>query len=366
VRSWLVIAALAVGGPAAAETPVEQASSGVVEIGGRKVQLELGTRTVRDVDHLIRAARVKHPADASARLAYLMEHFRGAPFAYESRSPMPPKGTLRMRLDKFGCTSFTITLLAMASAQDFAGFADNLRRIRYWKSDERGVDSDPTTGNILDFAWEVYVDSAVGQGFADDVTREVAGETPLTAFSTKFTRRARSPHFDPEQRLVVARVHDGETVTAQMLTTEAFRKMDRRRIRTGDVLLFTHIDPKKPVGDGLLVGHTGVAVVQDGEVYMMHATPNYLWRPDARLGQKPLATGIYYAGDLRREQLGVGMATAWVSDAEGRRAVVPSWAVVHGYDPVKLRPVHDYMAGGPFSGVMVLRPRDPVRAATRH
>jgi hypothetical protein len=331
-----VVVVLLVASIAAAETP--------------SLELELGSRSASDVDRMIRIARA-HRSDANSRVAFLAEQFRDTPFEFESRSPVPPPGTLRVRLDRFGCTGFVIAMLALATAHDFTEFTDNLRRIRYWGP---GVDSDPATGNILDFAYEVFVDSAVGQGFATDVTQDVADGAELTAFSARFSRRHRKTHYDPEERLVVARVHPEEVVTARMLSLQALRTIDRSHIRTGDLLLFTRIDPHAVASDELLIGHVAIAVNIDGEVFMMHATRDYAWRPDGDSAEG--GTGIHY-GDARREQLGVSMATHWTSDPAGRQ--YRGDGMLHGYDPDHLRPMHHYMGGAGFTGVMVLRPRDP-------
>jgi len=330
-------------------------SAGVVRLGALTLQLELGRWTVGELDRLIRAARATN-ADPGERIAYLVERFRGTPFEYESLSPPPPAGTLRVRLDRFGCTGFVIAMLALGGARDFEEFAGNLARIRYWRAAPGALDSDPATGNILDFAWEVFVDSAVGQGFATNVTAEIARGTPLTRFAARFTARRRGLSYDPDERLVVSRVHPGRVVIAQMLAQPDFARLDRSRIRTGDVLLFSRVDPRLPPGEELLIGHAAIAINIGGEIYMVHATRDYVWRPTAGRDSPPIATGIYY-GDPRREQLGVAPATAWTPDRRGQE-LRRDGVVYHGYDRSQLRPVHDYMLGAHFHGVMVLRPTD--------
>ena len=328
-------------------------SAGVVRLGELTLQLELGRWTVGELDRLLRTARTQHP-DPAQRLAFLARSFHGTPFEYESWSPPPPAGTLRMRLDRFGCTGFVIAMLAMNGARDFEELARNLARIRYWRAAPGHLDSDPTTGNILDFAWEIFVDSAAGQGFAADVTAEVAPGTALTPFRARFTARRRGLQYDPEERVVTPRIHRDRVVTARMLSQQDFARIDRARIRTGDVLLFSRVDPAGPIGDELLVGHAAIAVHVRGEIYMMHATRDYVWRPNAGRTSAPIAAGVYY-GDRRREQLGVAMATTWVPGQQVRVDGV----TYHGYDRARLRPVHDYMAGAGFHGLIVLRPSNP-------
>lgn len=325
---------------------------------GPRLQLELGRWTVAGVDRLLAEAHERHAADANARLAFVMERFLATPFGYESQLDLPPKGTMRVRLESFGCTGFVITMLAMSSARSFAEFTENLRRIRYLDSDRRGVDSDPATGNILDFAYDIFLDSAVGQGFARDITADIAGgDGALTTFRARFTARRRTVEYDVHRRLIVPKLHRDQVVAARMITTAAFaRRVDRSRIRTGDILLFSRVDPRKPVGETLLIGHMGIAVKRGGEIYLIHATRDYVWRPDATRGSKPIRTGRYYLDDPRREQLGVGPATKWVDDPAGKMVMIRGRAY-HGYSPTELRPVHDYMAGAHFRGVMILRPR---------
>jgi hypothetical protein len=340
-------------------------STGTARLGALTLQLELGRWTVEALDRLIRDARAGH-ADPNERVAFLADHFRGTPFEYESLSPPPPAGTLRVRFDRFGCTGFVIAMLALNGARDFEELAGNLARIRYWRSAPgapAALDSDPASGNILDFAWEVFIDSAVGQGFATDVTAEVAHGAPLTPFRSRFTARRRAARHDPDERVVIPRVHPDRIVTAKMLAQPDLARMDRSRIRSGDVLLFTHVDPARPVGDELLIGHVAIALNVDGEIYMVHATRDYVWRPTAGRDSPPIATGIYY-GDPRREQLGVALATAWTTDRRGQE-LRTGGDVYHGYDRGRLRPVHDYMAGAGFRGVMVLRPTNRPRPEPR-
>jgi hypothetical protein len=332
-------------------------SAGTVPFGDIQLQLELGTWTVEDINVLLAEAHERF-AEPGARIAYLMEQFVGTPFEFESQLAIPPAGTLRIRLASFGCTAFVIYMLAMTSARTFEDFADNVRQLRYLDSETRGVDSDPTTGNIFDFAYDIFVDAAARHGLARDVTAEVAGDAGLTTFSARFTARRRTPRYDREQRLIVPRLHNNEVVDAGMITLESFTDMDRSRIQTGDILLFSKIDPTKEVGDGLLVAHMGIAMNVDGEIYMMHATRDYVWRPTATADAPPTATGIYYGDDRRREQLGVTAATLWVADPEGQMIKIDG-EPFHGYSPDELRPVHDYLLGAKFRGVMVMRPIGP-------
>ena len=41
-----------------------------------------------------------------------------------------------------------------------------------------------------------------------------------------------------------------------------------------------------------MFGHAAVALNQGGEIYMVHATRDYLWRPEAKAGDKPQAAAL--------------------------------------------------------------------------
>src|SRR5262249_2183318 len=100
--------------------------------------------------------------------------------------------------------------------------------------------------------------------------------------------------------------------------------------------------------------HMSVALNQGGEIYMVHASRDYLWRPTAKAGDPPLAAGVYYQ-DARREQLGVSLATYGVKDKRGR-SIRFHGKTYHGHAPELPRPVGDYLAGVRIQGIAVLRP----------
>lgn len=334
--------------PAAAPDP----STGMVTIDGVNVSLELGRWTVGSVEALLRETASLAP---EARLDTIAQRFVGTPFAYESLSPIPPPGTLRVRLDSFDCTTFVIHALALAHATDFASYVATLRTIRYATPE---IDSDPATGTILDFASDILIDGAVANGVATDVTAEVAGDVPLTRFRARQEARRRTRAYDLAERLVVPRLHPMEVVELAMIARESLARIDATRFHSGDILAFSRVDPAAPVGSDLLIGHLAVAQVVDGHVHLLHSTRDYLWRPDAQSGTPPSGTGRYYLDDPRREQLGVARATAWVTDPEGRRVEIDG-EPYYGYDGTTLRPLADYMAGAHIHGVLVLRPTPP-------
>lgn len=356
-----------VAAPAAVGPRVDpRATRGEVPFGDIKLQLELGTLSVEQVSSLLARAQAELP-DPNERLTFLLERFKRTPFAYESQLPIPPPGTLRVRLQTFGCTGLAIYMLALASAGSFEEFVHSLRKLRYWQSETRGVDSEPVGGNILDFTEDIFLGSALKQGFVADVTAEVAGDTPRTTFRSRLTPHRRNPEEDPGRHLIVPKLHPGKVLSLQLLSRAAFTQMDRSRIKTGDILLFSRVVPGPEPSDELMFGHAAIALNRGGEIYMVHATRDYVFRPQAKPGDPSIAAGVYYLQDPRREQLGVGVATDWVRDPRGRHIRIDGKSY-YGYSPDQLRPVYDYLVGAHIQGLMVLRPQNrsaEARAADR-
>ncbi len=329
-------------------------TSGLVPFADIQLQLELGAFSVDAINRLLARAQAEF-SDPNARLAFLMEQFKRTPFEYESQMKIPPADTLRVRLQSFGCTGFAIYMLALTSAGTFEEFVHSLRKIRYLHSETRGLDSDPINGNILDFTEDVFLESALKQGYVRDVTAEVAGAAPRAVFRSRNVPRRRNAEEDPARHLILPKVNAGKVLTMQLISREAFTRMDRSRIKTGDILLFSRIVPDAAPSEELMFGHAAVALNQGGEIYMVHATRDYLWRPEAKAGDKPQAAGVYYQNDPRREQLGVTVATRWVRDPRGRHIRIDGKSY-YGYSPEQPRPVFDYLVGAHIQGIAVLRP----------
>ena len=331
-------------------------SSGLVPFADIQLQLELGAFNVDAINRLLGRAQAEF-SDPNARLAFLMDQFKRTPFEYESQMKIPPADTLRVRLQSFGCTGFAIYMLALTSAGTFEEFVHALRKIRYLQSETRGLDSDPINGNILDFTEDVFLESALKQGYVRDVTAEVAGAAPRAVFRSRNVPRRRNAEEDPARHLILPKVNAGKVLTMQLISREAFTRMDRSRIKTGDILLFSRIVPDAAPSEELMFGHAAVALNRGGEIYMVHATRDYLWRPEAKAGDKPQAAGVYYLNDPRREQLGVTVATQWVRDPRGRHIRIDGKSY-YGYSPEQPRPVFDYLVGAHIQGLAVLRPKN--------
>lgn len=332
-----------------------QASSGVVPFGDIKLQLELGRWNVEQINQLLVRAQTEYP-DPNARFSFLLEQFLRSPFAYEAQSSIPPAGTMRLRLQSFGCTGLVISLLALTNARSFEEFAHSVRQIRYWQTETRGVDSDPVRGNILDFAEEVFLLNARTRGFLTDVTAEVAGKTPLSTFRSRNIARYRSKDEDRRRHRISPKVSLDKIVSLRMLSSRAFSRMDRSRIKSGDILLFSHVKPGPRVSRKVMFGHMGIAINRGGEIYMIHATRDFLWRPKHKRGEASIASGVYL-NDPRREQIGVGLATDKIKDPRGRRTKIKG-ILYFGHAPNRLRTVHKYLAGTFTQGVTVLRPKN--------
>lgn len=330
-----------------------QVNSGVVPFGDIKLQLELGRWNVEQINQLLLRAQTEYP-DPNARFSFLLEQFLRSPFAYEAQSSIPPAGTMRLRLQSFGCTGLVISLLALNNASSFEEYAHSVRQIRYWQTETRGVDSDPVRGNILDFAEEVFLRNARARGFLTDVTAEVAGKTPLSTFRSRNVSRHRSKDEDRGRHRISPKVSADKVVRLRMLSRGAFSRMDRSRIKSGDILLFSHVKPGARVSRKVMFGHMGIAINRGGEIYMIHATRDFLWRPKHKAGEESIASGVYL-NDPRREQIGVGLATDKIKDPRGRRIKIKG-IPYFGHAPNRLRSVRNYLAGTFTQGVTVLRP----------
>ena len=334
-------------------------STGVVPFGDIKLQLELGSLTVGKVNALLRQAHKKHPVDASRRVAYVVDNLllRSA-FEYESLSPAPPAGTMRVRLASFGCTAFVLHSLALGASKNFEAFVHNLRQISYVDSLRRGVDNHPVKGNALDFAYNMLVERAVAHGLLEEITARVAGRTPTHLYRTRISLRRRNAEHDPRRTWIAPKLNKNRVVALRMISRANFAQMDRSKIRTGDVIIYSRVDRHKPVGTRVMVGHLALALNVGGEIYMTHATRDYVWRPLATQKTKPYSTGVYYKDDPRMEQLGVSRAIMPTTDPAGINFVMRTGGVRRkywGYTEGKLRPVHHYMRGAHIRAVAFFR-----------
>ena len=330
----------------------------MVPLGEIKLKLELGSLTVGRVNEMLRLAHRKYP-DASQRISYIVDNYLlGAAFEYESLSEALPAGTMRVRLESFGCTSFVLYSLALGASKNFEQFAHNLRLIRYRDSLKRGVDNHAVTGNKLDFAYNMIVDQAVKQGFLTEITAQVAGKTRTRLHRTQITPRRRIAEHDPRRSSIAPKLNFNKVVSLRMISRANFALMDRSKIKTGDVIIYSRVERGGPVGSKVMVGHLALALKIKGEIYMTHATRDYAWRPRATKKSAPYSTGVYYLGDHRREQLGVSRAIMPATDPRGINFVSREGGVRRkywGYTEGRLRPIHHYMGGANIRAVAFFR-----------
>jgi len=333
-------------------------SGGTAPFGDIKLKLELGSLTVGKVNELLRQAHQKHPTDAGQRVAFIVDnHLLGAAFEYESLSDALPAGTMRVRLQSFGCTSFVLYSLALGAARDFEEMAHNLRLIRYNDTLKKGVDNDAVKGNKLDFAYNMIVENAVAGGFLEEITAQVAGKTKTRLHRTRITPRRRIAEHDPRRRAIAPKLNVNKVVALRMISRANFALMDRGKIKTGDVIIYSRVDHDKP-GTKVMVGHLALALNVEGEIYMTHATRDYAFRPRATKKSAPHSTGVYYKDDPRFEQLGVSRAILPTTHAAGINFVSVKGGVRRkywGYSVGPLRPIHHYMRGANIRAVAFFR-----------
>lgn len=229
------------------------------------LRLELGKWTVEKINEMLRKAQqIKDPNE---RICYIIEQFKpNAGFVYDSQLPILEKGKLRIRLSDFDCITFIYYMLAMNQARDFNEFADNYKKLRYKNPEELGVDNDPENGNIYDFTYESLYENAAERGFVSNVTKEAANGH-LTTVSTTLKPVIRDSTHDKKKQLVSPKVHNGEKVSAQVISVDDYKKMDKSKVRTGDIITFTGGGNKK-----VIFTHNAFAIVKNGEIYMTHAS----------------------------------------------------------------------------------------------
>jgi hypothetical protein len=328
----------------------------IERFAGIECQLELGPYWSRErVEALLTSTRAQS-ANASEQLSRLAQAFQGTPFLFESKLPILPRGRMRVRLASFDCITFIYTMLAMCGARDFDDFVRRLYTLRYRnEAGDAGPDNDPDTGNIFDFACESLLEVGVRKGLLSLVTEAVAGQVPLKEFRVELKRFQRDAVFDEERRFVSPKL--GTTVYgARFLPPEGFGDMRLDEVRSGDLVLLTRGETTK---DGkpspVLIAHLVVAQKEEGQLYFIHATRNFSWRPDATPETPPSFTGIFYDEQRRKEQIGIGFGTQYAGDEHTTRLGPDT---LYGYVRERRRTLRDYM-GTSFVGALFLRPLWP-------
>lgn len=313
---------------------------------GYMMQLELGKWTKQGIDKLL--AEASEIKDMNERTSYIAMQLQNTPFTYESQLPIPERGVIRVRLETLDCITFVHTIVAMSQASNFNEFVTALRDLRYRNPETEGLNNDPDKGNIEDFAENIYLENAVHRGIVENVTASIAAPSDLVRHTTVLRATQRAGDHDVNRTVVRPKIKENERVSAMFIKPEAIGKY-ASKIRTGDILLFTRGSEQN-----VLIGHGAMAVNSGGKLYLMHATAHYFNRPNATASTPPSATGVYYEGNPKHEQIGVNIQGAF--DDRGPMVKVDG-AERWGYNPNSPRTLSDYASL--FKGVLVLRPSTP-------
>jgi hypothetical protein len=170
-----------------------------------------------------------------------------------------------VNLREFDCVTFVESTLALArmirdGRSDFAGFPDELRRIRY-----RGGTLDGYTSRLHYFS-EWITDNA-DMGIVSNVTPDLDGVTddePITFMSTHAEAYSQLDGFPERVEQVEATEQRlSQRPRAYIPQSEIGAVADG--IRDGDVIAATSSV------EGLDIAHTGFAVWLDGALHLMHA-----------------------------------------------------------------------------------------------
>lgn len=242
-------------------------------------------------------------------------------------------------------------MLALSISSNFNEFVDNLYKIRYLATDDYLIDSDPDTGNILDFAEESLILNATNLGFLTDITEEVAGDTEFQDISVELKRFQRYSFLDKHNTYVTPRF--GERVfTSKFISVDMLEKIDAKKIRNGDIILLSEGPiTKKNITSPVLISHLAIAHIEDGEIYFYHATRHFYWRPDANSETPPSYTGIFL--DKERKKEIIGTAHAGIFAGEDTETEYDG-LIYFGLNQKIKRPLRDF-AGRLFKGIKILR-----------
>jgi acyl carrier protein len=324
---------------------VAQPASVLVRVGEMDCQLELGTWSLARIEELV----APRPGEAmDARMARIAWAFGGSPFQFESRRPLAAPGRLPVRLGAFDCFTFVLTVLALATAASAEGFVRRLAELRY--RDPLALDSHPETGNIFDFAEEALVVNGIGRGLLRDVTAEVAGAAGCREVSAVLHPVRRQATVDRDELWATPKLGP-RPIALRLIEKADFGCLEEpSRLRPGDVLLMS-----RGAATGGIVDHLGFVAVENGRTHLLQCTRHFALHPTAQPPGAAAYTGIFYDGERRREQIGVGIAGSYAGD---EHAIKVNDVSMFGYRVGDKRPLRDYLDGA-FSRVAVLRPQPP-------
>jgi hypothetical protein len=336
-------------------------------IAGMRCRLELGAWTMARLQALFQAGAKCQ--GANERISFMACALLGTPFCAESSLAIPPPGILRVRLETLDCITFVYTTIALAAAHDLNQFVRHLFALRYHDAESGRIDSDPEHGNIYDYVEESLLRKAIDHGYLVDITERVADPFSLVDATADLQPMRRKTDLDPANAVVTPKYGAGQ-FTASFIPQSAFSCLTAKVVRSGDILLMTRalVDKELPrrtrtgplagsFPDGTppsyLIQHCSIAHIEKDDLYMIHATKQFAWRPDATADSPPSHTGMYLGNDPRKEQLGVSFSGQYVGD----ESIIDDNGIhYYGYNPEIKRSVRDFAIGCNFNGVKVLRP----------
>jgi len=217
-------------------------------------RLDLGKWTIEDIDKMLAKARnIKH---ISPRVKFIVFHFINTPFGFESLLKIPGKGVLPVRFSTFDCITFGHYMLALNMSENFDQFIENLVKLRYKDPGKLGIDSDPVSGNILDFTYNILLVNAVNWGMVRNVTGDILSGKGLAGGT--ITRDLKPLERKPEMGggRVVPKYGSKRITISFILPDDIDRVADA--IETGDMILF--VTPMRPGKPNTFFGHGGIVL----------------------------------------------------------------------------------------------------------
>lgn len=319
-------------------------------INGLNCLLELGKWTPTAINLMLSNAKKNH-SDPSIRLHWIMQNFNGTKFEFESMSENPPKGTLRVRLESMDCITYIYNMLALCKASNFNEYVSNLYNLRYLANDRQFLDSNPDTGNILDFAEESLLLNAVNIGILKDITEEVICEEDLINISVNISRFQRYSIYDKNTSYVTPRFGE-RLITERFIPVDSIDKIDKSKLKNGDIILLSEgAITKKGVTSPVLISHLAITHLENDEIYFYHATRHFYWRPDANSTTPPSYTGVFL--DKERKKEIIGTAHAGIFAGEETKTEYND-LIYFGLNQKIMRPLSDF-AGRLFKGIKIVR-----------
>jgi len=104
-------------------------------------------------------------------------------------------------------------------------------------------------------------------GMLRDITEEVSGTRKPETVSTILKPVVRDAKHDKKRTVVAPKVHKGERVSAEVITINGYKNMDKSKVKNGDLIIFTRGSNQK-----VIFTHCAFALVKNGEIYITHAS----------------------------------------------------------------------------------------------